>query len=547
MKNIGVRIKDIEKTNTHFIKLQKETAEELKKQYGKTPNDYLREYLQSNELFEEIVTKFNHYVHKTISKEVKASCIYCNGDSQNESDTKCAPYNLEAKFNLFLASHHFVTTVILNQHLINKPEDLKQLTINFFECFIFSNGRVFFNIDKMIMYCLKVGFKSLSKIFDKNEPLNNIGKINDTLDTLNEEFLEFKMFGNEIPIYLEPQIVFFNTLADNETNKARQNHVVVNGKGSDLSKKDALQGRAKRKTITQSMMLKLIDLAKENETPELENAFWNTYYCQQNIFTADGKLFGKYCKNRFCTLCCSIRKAEIINRYYPVIKDWEEPHFVTITIKAVKEGKLKSRVNAMIRGFRRINAKHRKRHQRGTGIKLIGVKSLECNFNPVKKTYNPHLHIITANKEMAEIIVADWLKLCTPKFANKKGQKIEKTYDIEKNLIEVIKYGTKIFTEPDLKKRAKETTSAQIYIKALNNILVAMKGKRIFDRFGFDLPKSHKEQKTPATLLTNFKEWQYEAKSSDWENVKTGELLSGYKIPTDLQALLENNINLDIK
>ncbi len=70
----------------------------------------------------------------------------------------------------------------------------------------------------------------------------------------------------------------------------------------------------------------------------------------------------------------------------------------------------------MIRGFRRINTKHRKSHQRDTGIKLVGVKSLECEFN--QKNYNPHLHIITANREMAEVIVAEWLKLCTSEFAN---------------------------------------------------------------------------------------------------------------------------------
>src|SRR5690606_33228582 len=109
------------------------------------------------------------------------------------------------------------------------------------------------------------------------------------------------------------------------------------------------------------MMLKLIDLAKENETPELEKSFWNTYHCQNNVITADGRLYGKYCKNRFCTLCCSIRKAEIINRYYPIISKWENPQFVTITILAVQENKLKSRVNGMIRGFRKISAKHRKR------------------------------------------------------------------------------------------------------------------------------------------------------------------------------------------
>ncbi|MFD0963828.1 hypothetical protein [Pseudofulvibacter geojedonensis] len=143
------------------------------------------------------------------------------------------------------------------------------------------------------------------------------------------------------------------TLAESGTNIVGQNHVIVNGEGSDLSKVEALKGRAKRKTITQIMMLKLIEIAQENGETELEKSYWNTYYCQQNIFTADGRLYGKYCKNRFCTLCCSIRKAELINKYYPVIKNWEEPYFVTLTVKACKADKLKLYIKKFIQGFKK--------------------------------------------------------------------------------------------------------------------------------------------------------------------------------------------------
>lgn len=291
------------------------------------------------------------------------------------------------------------------------------------------------------------------------------------------------------------------------------------------------------------MMLQMIDVAKETEDTDLIHSFWNTYHCQEEIITSNNRLYGNYCKNRFCTLCSSIRKAEIINRYYPIIKGWEEPQFVTITIKAVKEDKLKSRLDAMLRGFIRINAKYRKRHQRGASFKLIGVKSLECNYNPETKTYNPHLHIITANKEMAEVIVAEWLKLCTPQFAVSWAQKIIKVRDIEKSLIEIIKYGSKIFTEPDLKKRAKETTTAQIYVRALNNILKAMKGRRIFDRFGFDLPPKTEIEKVEPQILSEFEKWDYNPALSDWESLTTNVKLSGYKLPSNLQAMLQNNIN----
>jgi len=38
----------------------------------------------------------------------------------------------------------------------------------------------------------------------------------------------------------------FNTLAENGTNKSSQAPIIVGGLGSDLSKKDALEGRAEK-------------------------------------------------------------------------------------------------------------------------------------------------------------------------------------------------------------------------------------------------------------------------------------------------------------
>ena len=333
------------------------------------------------------------------------------------------------------------------------------------------------------------------------------------------------------------------TLAESRTNKAGQNHVIVSGEGSDLNNIKALHGRAKRKTITQIMMLNLIKIAQENGEPELEKSYWNTYYCQQNLITADGKLYGKYCKNRFCTLCCSIRKAEIINKYYPVMKEWEKPYFLTLTVKACKAHQLKGYLNSMLNTYQKIIEKYRKRHQRGKGLKLEGVKSLESNFNPVRNTYNPHFHIITKEKWMAEVIKMEWLDRSKKGYTEHWCQKIIPITNLETGLIEIIKYGSKIFTEPDLKKRAKQTETVHVYLKALDTILTAMKGKRIFDRFGFNLPKAINPERLPATLLLNYQEWEYDVKISNWINTTTGETLSDYRIPSHLQAILENNIN----
>lgn len=336
----------------------------------------------------------------------------------------------------------------------------------------------------------------------------------------------------------------FNTLGQSGTNKVGQKQTIVSGNGSDLHNNDALKGRAKRKTITQAMILSLMDVAKQKGDTEKQNAYWNTYYCQSNVISSDGKLYGKYCKNRFCTLCCSIRKAEIINKYLPTIKQWQEPYFVTLTVKSCKATRLKVMTGKVLEGFSKIRTKHKKRYQRGNGIKLIGVKSLECNFNPTKQTYNPHLHLIVANKEIAELLVKEWLQIWTPKFTNRLGQDIRKVFDVETNLIEIIKYGSKIFTEPDMKKRTKEDNSYQIYVSALDTILTAFKGKRIFERFGFNAEKTVVAPIQEPRIITNFEEWEFNPKKCDWENVANEKPLTGYKINSKLSAILESAIDL---
>jgi len=179
----------------------------------------------------------------------------------------------------------------------------------------------------------------------------------------------------------------FNTLAQNRTKPGDKPVAILLGKGSELSEKLVLKGRAKRKVITQAMVLGLIDANNiKGLTGDWRKSYWNTYHCQGRIFTAEGKLHGTYCKNRFCTLCCNIRKAVIINQYLPVLNTWTEAHFVTLTIKAVRAKALHAALRSILRCFHWITDKHRKRYKRGKGIELKGIKSLECNFNHERKT-----------------------------------------------------------------------------------------------------------------------------------------------------------------
>jgi hypothetical protein len=138
----------------------------------------------------------------------------------------------------------------------------------------------------------------------------------------------------------------------------------------------------------------------------------------------------------------------------------------------------------------------------------------------------------------------EWLRLWTPKFANRKAQDIRPITNLKAGLIEIIKYGSKIFTEPDSRNSLKNRNKASIYAKALDTILAAMKGTRIFDRFGFDLPTQKTERISNTRLISNFEEWEYDPSNADWINTSNGCHLTNYQIPLALSTILKEDIDL---
>lgn len=107
---------------------------------------------------------------------------------------------------------------------------------------------------------------------------------------------------------------------------------------------------------------------------------YNTFRCQNNVVSSDGNVFGKYCKNRVCTFCNANRKADIINRYLPELKNWNDSQFVTLTIKSCSEGRLNYYIKGMLRTFRLMYERQKKRNQRGKGIKFVGIRSLNATI-----------------------------------------------------------------------------------------------------------------------------------------------------------------------
>ncbi|WP_340111975.1 protein rep [Maribellus mangrovi] len=315
------------------------------------------------------------------------------------------------------------------------------------------------------------------------------------------------------------------------------------GTGADASDVEVLKRKAKKKLVTNKVVLPLIDYARSKGNEEMVRSLWNTYLCQERLILSENKMHGVYCKNRICTVCSGNRKADMINKYLPFVETWPDPYFITLTAKSCPANKLFHRMRNTKRAFKIITDRIKKRYQRGQGPKLIAIKSLECNFNPTKRTYNPHFHILVSTREMAEILMKEWLSTWTCKYALRKAQDMRKVEDRERDLIEVVKYGSKILTEPNPNsKNNRKKITRRVYIAALYNILKAMRELRLTDTYGLDLPKN--KMKNKSEVIFDYEELSYDAEIMDWVNEYTGEPLSNYQPDPALLHILTQNIDV---
>lgn len=345
----------------------------------------------------------------------------------------------------------------------------------------------------------------------------------------------------------------FNTLAQSRTQDFLHSlyNTTITGVGTAIDDNPALLKRANKKVVTNALVFALIDVAKANGDFGWIQRYWNTYHCQNELTSHDGKVYGNYCKNRWCTTCSGIRKADFIKRYYSIINSWEAPHLLTITTKTVKARELPVRINLMIKNFSRIMDRCNKRHSRGGGMKLKGIKSLECNYNAVKRWYNPHYHLIVPSRAMGLYIKQEWKKEWNKNefIVGEKGQDIRPVGNTEKDLVEVIKYGAKILTDPDpdnkRKRKKGDLKGLKIYAKALHNIYKAFDRRKLFVNFGFNLDEENGVLPI-INEVQEFESWKYNAKEMDWINTATGKKLTEYQIDYQLENLLKDYIDLEL-
>lgn len=287
-----------------------------------------------------------------------------------------------------------------------------------------------------------------------------------------------------------------------------------------------LQKRASSKFITLKLMNKMCALSSS-----LHAAYEITCGCSSAIEQIDGKMKSKYCGYRWCLLCNRIRTAQYIEKYEPILKEWKDTQFVTLTIVSIGADDLLPALKEMNKNFRRILDLMRKRK-----IVVRGIRKLEITYNEKENTYHPHFHVLVEGGIQAEMLHSEWLRLYPT--SKEWAQSIESVKTDKVNVYkEIFKYVTKLFD-----KDVKTGKYKEINPVALDVMFRALKGRRVMQPFGFVAPEISEEgaiELTESTDAPTDEIKTYDWIGNDWWDRETGEALTNFKPSNEVMRMLK--------
>jgi hypothetical protein len=259
--------------------------------------------------------------------------------------------------------------------------------------------------------------------------------------------------------YIQPPISGDNSTAYNLDTLAHLDQKIPN----------KLEHKVLAKYLTTQILLPLID-----QNSPLKKAYWNTYHCTNILIQQGQKLTASYCKNRWCIVCNRIRTATLMNGYLEQIKEFKNGAFVTLTRPNVVGADLRSEIDSIVKLFGLIQRKAKR-----LGYNHTALRKLECTYSSRLRNYNPHLHVICSNMELATFIRKEWLKRNLN--AYKGAQDIQPL--TEHSAKELFKYFTKLIT---ISKQRDNRGIKQVELnaRALDTILQSIRNKRTFQTYG---------------------------------------------------------------
>jgi len=225
-----------------------------------------------------------------------------------------------------------------------------------------------------------------------------------------------------------------------------------------------LTRRANSKALSSKLSFALLQT-----NSKLTNAYARTFHCANYVVSEQGRYKSKYCHNRWCLTCGRIKTAKYINDYKPILSSFTDKRLVTLTHRNPDGPNLRACIDQMGRDWRKITDLARKQNRQ-----FKGIRKLECTYNRDQNTYHPHFHIVVDGKQNAVWLIERWIALDP---FNRKIQGQDERMADDGSLKELFKYFTKLTTN--------SSKDPNITIPAINHIFEVIKGKRVFQSFGF--------------------------------------------------------------
>jgi hypothetical protein len=171
-----------------------------------------------------------------------------------------------------------------------------------------------------------------------------------------------------------------------------------------------------------------------------------------------------------------------------------------------------------------------RRKQRATP--LVAIRKLEVTFNPTRQDYHPHFHFVVSNRQTADDLRKMWLTQFQA--ARWQGQDVRLADD--RSTLELFKYFTKLISS--------HSKDRLILVDPLDVIFQAVAGERTFQAFNVKITKetSDQEAEALADAMTTDAVYQWEQSVTDWVDIETGELLTGYQPDEQFRELVEQRI-----
>jgi hypothetical protein len=288
--------------------------------------------------------------------------------------------------------------------------------------------------------------------------------------------------------------------------------LVVVTPGVKSTTKNNLKKRSIAKRFTQLQTFDLMSVCDRQDKEDLKmyKYYFRANLCGEVVNESNGKITSKYCNCRHCIVCGRIRTAKGINGYYPQMeKDGKQYYLLTLTKVSVSGSGIEQAFDDMYSVWRQFNKNWNKQNK---GEKVKGIRKLECNFNLIANTYNPHYHIVVNSLEFAIALKEYWMQ--NDSKLSYKAQDIRLVNPGGDNLLEVFKYGTKPLSDKN-----RNTYQAHVIFKALY-------GKNLFYPFG-GLKKVAEDVADTIALESDtaeIKQYRFDSDLIDWVS-EDGELL----------------------